>query len=447
MVRQRFLVGRAAQLVVAIALTGGAGVRLHAAPAEKPIILVDATSDASYNGALLEAAVTDAENAGKILQLEAGIYRITSSLYLLPGMELIGTNETVDLDGDMVPDEISSNVFVRPQTETVIDGSAIVANPIPNHFDDCLNPPHIWPLPALGPVVAAGRQNRLARLTIQGIANATLLVAFGFDNALAVDGGWHTTIEDSVLRSGAQSFFANAGCGAVGFTSTLEVTRSVFYQQFLGMGLVNFVTANPLGDGSTLHATMRHNRFGGTVAGLFLAAGRGDAENSELGLASIGNVFENNSFGIVASGGEVLGPQLLPNFLDQLSRGNRVSLLSLQDTFTANQTGLFIRGASGFPSVPSSNTSNNRAQAELIGTNFIGNVVEDIRLVGGVGAVQDNVARLLLRHPTGGGRLTVIDNQDSSGSNNTATVIGSMKGFIVTTGWDSPPEDFFSPDR
>jgi len=449
MVTQPFLVGRAAQIVVAIAVAGGAGTRLHAAPAEKPIVQIAATGDASFNGAVLEAAVTNAANAGKILQLEAGIYRITSSLYLLPGTELVGTNETVDVDGDNVPDELSSNVFVRPQTETVIDGSAIVSNPIPNYYVDCLSPPHVWPLPALGPVIAAGRQNRLARLTVQGAANLShILVAFGFDNALAIDGGWHTTIEDSVLRDGGSSFFANAGCGAVGFTSRLEFTRNVVHQQGIGLGLINFVTANPLGEGSTLDATLRHNRFRGTFAAIFQSGGRGDAENSETIVESIGNVFENNFFGYAMDGGDFLNFSLAPTNLDQLSRGNSAWLTSNGDTFRANETGVYVVGGNmgGFVVPDASQLSNNLERANLIGTTFADNVVDDIRIYGGVGMTEDNIAQLLLRHPMGGGKLTIAHSTDTSWMN-TAIVVGNPNSWAATTGWPSPPEEFFSSGK
>ena len=413
---------------------------------EKLIVRVDATSDPSSNGALLEAAVADAENAGKILQLNAGIYRITSTLYLLPGMELVGTNQTVDVDGDDVPDEISSNVFVRAQTETIIDGSAITSNPSPGSFTDCLSPPHVWPLPASGPVVAAGRDNRVARVTVQGSPGASLLVTFHFDNTLASGGGWRGTVEDTVLREGFNSFFFNAGCGAVGFDSSVQFNRNVVYGQPLGLAFINYMTANSAALGSTLRATMRNNRIRGAAgSGVFIAGGRGNAQNSETIVESSGNIFENNGVGYSMSGGDFLGNALSPTHVDQLSRGSSARLTSNSDTFRANQTGVYVRGGNmGSIVVPDASLlSNNLARADLIGTTFADNVVDDIRVHGGVGMTEDNVAQLLLRHPKGSGKLTIAHSTNTS-STNTASIVGNPNSWAATTGWIVPNIEFFS---
>jgi hypothetical protein len=446
---------------------------LGAAPAlaDKPVVRVSSVE-------ALYAAVNNPLNAGARVELAAGTYLLTptdpsgaprpnhGTLLLQANMDLVGEQEYQDGNADGVWDPIaglSPDTFVVPGTGTKIE--ARLLNPPVVTLSDCNAAPNTNTFDFTFPIIHIGRRNRLERLTVSDGAARKLLRMVGpsfHDHSLAVGAGWEGEVVDSVLEGGNRgSVFSNVSCGAVGFVSRITFERNIVRNNGGGVFMLNFLTDNLAGAGSTLHAVFRHNRFYGNRddAALGLTAGGYGADNSELHALSIGNVFEGNALAVRVSGGT-------NNTAASGANGNRFWFASHGDTIrdSSPRGGLAIHGANN--SSPTAGTSsNNHVRVELIGTTFAANsfmgVRRDIVIVGALGsprivpgptdfiAGQGNVVEALLRNVVGAGAPGAFLVADSSAAepSNRVDILGSSVAFERTTeGLDSPGDEFFSPN-
>lgn len=353
---------------------------LGSAPAlgQKPVVRVSSVE-------ALYAAVNNPLNAGARVELAAGIYVLTptdpsgaerprfGTLLLQENMDLVGEQQYVDDNGDGVWDPIAGlgpDTFVVPGTETKIE--ARLLSPPKKPLDDCNAAPNTYEMPF--PVIQNGRRNRVERLTVSdGAARKSLYMVTPpyHSPSLAVGAGWEGEVADTVIEGGFRGLaFSNASCGAVGFVSRVTYERNIVRKNGGGIYLLNFVTDNLAGAGSSLHVVLRYNRIygNGTDAGLGLIAGGYGADNSELHALSIGNLIEGNALGVRLTGGS-------DNAAASGGDGNSLWFASHGDTIRSSSPrgGLMIQGANRTQPIAGTTCSNNRVHVELVGTTIQAN--------------------------------------------------------------------------
>jgi hypothetical protein len=439
--------------------------------AERPVVRVTTVEQ-------LYGAVNNPLNAGVRVELAAGTYLLTpadpsgaarpnhGTLLLQPDMSLVGQQEYQDLDADGVWDPIPGlgpDSFVVPGTETKIE--ARMLTPPVLTISDCNPPPNTNLFAFTFPVIHDGRKNRVERLTVSDGAMRKILRCVGppfHDPSLALGNGWESEIVDCILEGGNRgAVFSNVGCGTVGFISRGTFARNIVRYNGGGIFMLNFLTDNPAGEGSTLHATLRHNRFyeNRNDAALGLTAGGYGADNSELHVRSIGNIFERNALAVRVTGGS---NTTTPNG----SNGNRCWFASRGDTIRNNSPrgGLVIHGAHR-TLLTAGTSSNNHARVELTGTTFAANSLfgarRDILMMGAIGSAaiapgptdffpgQNNVVEALVLGATGDGTpgtFLVVDSSAEEPSNR-VVIRGSSTAFErMNEALDSPGDEFFSQD-
>src|SRR5262245_53821872 len=394
----------------------------------------------------LYAAVNNPANTGVRVELAPGTYVLDPTqpnggrLFLQDGMDLVGQNSYVDLDGDGVWDPRSPStpaVFADPATETIIDGSTIV-------------PPSI--LLNNNAVILIGHDNQVERLTVRNYAGLALIAA----TLEPTKGGLQAEVVDCILENSQRGVsLGNLGAAVSGLHSRFTLERNIMRQHsFGGAFILNFASAMD----ARVDALVRHNRFYNNNAGLVVTSGAA-ADNGEAKVVSQGNIAEQNRLGFSLVGGN---DSLLVG-LPQGSNGARLHFTSVGDAIWNNVGSGGVLAAGGVRRNSAAGTSsNNDVQLKFVGTRFVkgegpehraGASRRDLTLFGGFGGGgvvpgSGNAVEILVRHAISDGAVGAffVNAADClPGAPNTVTVIGSPMAFAqANDGVDSPPSECFS---
>jgi len=279
----------------------------------------------------LEEVVGNPANAWTVVRIRPGTYGLRAEMRLQPGMCLAGSQELVDADGDLVPDVASDgSPVVVAGTHTVIDGTSVA--PPTFQRTDCNG--NVFT--ATEPLIAFGKWNRIARLTIQGAS-----IPVGESSIPIGDGDIEVEVTECVLTANATGTtrsltFANSGCAARGARSVLVLTRSVVRNGEVGVTIANLIAGdvgNSTANGPVLHAILGWNRITGRIAGVTAFGGAFGTDGASIRIDSIGNIYEKCSrTGILLMGGRGNG------IADPVNE-NSIRFLSIRDTLRANGTG------------------------------------------------------------------------------------------------------------
>jgi hypothetical protein len=380
-------------------------------------------------------------------------------------MDLVGQNETRDLDKDGVPDPVDSNDpdrFVVVGTETIIDARNLSA--VSFSRSDC----HGTPFTLFKPVIAVGRGNRVMRLTVRDrgplIGDRPQDVALiGFadaDPSLVRGGGLQAEVSDCILeKSRGGAALANLGREASGFTSRVTLERNVVRQNNFPIRIVNAATCD-----ASMHALLRSNRVYSNNFGL-VSVGGGSADDSEVHLVSLGNVYGPNTvFGCLFVGGQDAAALVLSTGGNR----NRLWWSSVSDAIWKNGGPMGFGGVAAIAGNRQGSSAersfDNQVRLEFLGTRFIkegddpqnraGGARRDLTIRGASGAQsrldpgEGNAIEILVRRATSDGApgAFVISDSLPAAPNNTATVIGSDVAFEhANDDVDIPPAEFFLP--
>jgi hypothetical protein len=421
----------------------------------KPVVVVHATGNESADGAALAAAVANPVNAGKILQLEPGRYAVATlfdengplpgpeqSLVLQEEMEIAGANEYA-YDDAGVPIDIAPG-----GKETVIDVTQLQPFPAgggPQNFAvatyDCndLSHAHPYNLDLPVPLIQAGRSNRISRVTIQRSDDARVLVGFHSDPRLApAAAGWETTIEDSKIVGGKQALFTNSGCETVGFVSSLKLERNIRTGGAIaGVSIANAYLRNPYGAGASIEVVLRQNRFANAgfdpksgFAAVGVHGSAGDADNSQVEVLSVGNVYQDNFRAVwIVGGHDDDAPGAIGNQATFTSHGDS---MGGSVAFAVVVTGGFVLPGEDTSSWATWAVNDNTARAELVETAFSN--IKDLALFGAlvlfpnVGCTGNRADVVVRRATSAGGLVRVTDTFDLTHTCtgvNAATLTGS----------------------
>ena len=334
----------------------------------------------------LYAAVNNPGNTGATIKLLAAgsPYILTprdalgrsrpngGSLFLQPGMALVGENVYVDSDGDRVPDPRDDNgdgvtdvdqegreVFAAPLTETIIDGRQlnIVAGGIVAGTIVVVGPVSVW----ISNVTVRGSPQAQAEIEIRILGNGVSSVTVT-----------ECTLERArrgILLEGSIRWFSDNG------SANLRAERNVIREHVVpgvifGWGIQS-QQASASGIEYSLH--LRQNRFLRNKVGLFVASlGALDGTTT---VVSHSNIYEESvlthdpTFVHVFSGGIVfevrdLAPQ-------RGSYRNRIHLISTDDGIWNNEGFAGVYGA-GLPRAANgTEIMSNRIDIQLLRTRFV----------------------------------------------------------------------------
>jgi len=345
-------------------------------------------------GQQLQEAANDSANAGKIIHLAPGIYKLDPSvgppslggrLTLQPGMDILGENDYVDCDGDGVWDPVScsggtvgpNDQFVVTGSETVIDGRLVVSL-----ADD-------------GPqgLIRAGRNNSISHVTILGPNSPN--VFGGVIINLHANGLITAVVTDTLIHGGARGIYCQNPFPVAGTVAQVTLKRNIIRNITVG-GTPRFAIQflNPNTNGNIWVGTVQYNRVYNSGVGMFLTGNQ--SAFAQTTVFSFRNLFEFNRLGIAVQAGQDGGGQIQP------PRGgthNTFALFSQEDVVRKNDgttAGLvdfgdsrfgggvaLMAGAnssprSGVPQITSS--SGNRLAAQFLNTriedNHYGNVID-----------------------------------------------------------------------
>ncbi|MGE4092252.1 MAG: hypothetical protein AB7G75_15555 [Candidatus Binatia bacterium] len=392
----------------------------------------------------LYAAVNNSANKGMRVELAPGTYVLDPTkpnggrLFLQGGMNLMGRNSYVDLDGDGVwdpRDPSSPDVFADPATETILDASNITTASTVG--EDA--------------VIFIGHRNRVERVTVKNYGGSTL-IGTTLDPA---QGGLQAEVIDCIVENSQRGVtLGHFGEALAGLNSRFTLERNIVRQHsVVGAFIFNLISAMD----ARVHALLHHNRFYNNSIGLSVISGDA-ADNAEVEVVSQGNIAEQNQLGFYLIGGQ----DALPIGLPQGGNGGRLRFTSVADAIWNNVGvgGVFAAGAvrRGSLAEPS---NDNEVRLQFLGTRFVkgegsenrfGTSRMDLRVVGGFGGGADpgsgNAVEILIRQAMSDGTegAFFINAGDClPEAPNKVTVIGSPVAFAhANDGVDIPPIECFS---
>ena len=399
----------------------------------------------------LYAAVNNPANTGVQVELASGTYVLDPTqpnggrLFLQDGMDLVGQNSYVDLDGDGVWDPRNPStpeVFADPATETIIDGSTIV-------------PPSI--IGGVDAIILVGHDNQVERLTVRNYAGLGLIAA----TLAPTKGGLQAAVVDCIIEKSHRGVsLGNLGATVSGLNSRFTLERNIVRQHSVGGAFIlNFALAMD----ARVDALVRHNRFYNNPAGLVVVSGAA-ADNGAAEVVSQGNIAEQNQVGLFLAGGQ----DALRLGLPQGGNNGQLRFTSDGDAIWNNVGSGGVFAAGGYRSTSAAGTSsNNDVQLQFLGTRFVkgegpGNQFvtgtppsstrRDLWIAGGEGVMppgSGNTVEILVRQATSDGAdgafFVNAAVYCTPGAPNTVTVIGSSLAFTqANDGVASPPSACFS---
>jgi len=339
----------------------------------------------------LYEAVNDPGNAGAVVHVRQGLYVLDATvppfgrLVLQPGMDLVGENQYLFVDGRPAPRDAAGETFADPPSETILDGTALVAGP---------------PGPAgTPPIILANADNAVRNLTVR--TSATAVAGIGVNHsARGTDSV--ASITECILEAGAGGGrrgvqIAHDNDDAVGASSTITIARNVIRHHMGAFGFgVQAVRALTHDDQIVL--TMSGNVVYDNAFGLFLPNVLGTRHGSTVAFSS-NNEYRDNFVGVVLVGGRDLavGQGGTQKNLVTLTSSNDIIVNNVDLPEFGGGTGVIAVAALRDGPDPASVSNGNVVSLTLLGTRFLassgvqngasdGSSRSDVQVFGSIGS-------------------------------------------------------------